>query len=278
MGRLQQHGTSLRSAAARVSGVRSELARWFYSFESTTQRIAILHHGRSGSSVLGAQLAQHPRIAYDFEVFNPSRTELRREQDAAGSVEAFLRGRIERASRRCYMFEMKPFSEEVQEHVVVGLPFDEVLAILDRLGFGQFVLLERRNYVRRTVSALIGLQSGLWHLEMAAPDPGPKRKVCFPLESREALIDRIAAYRREFDSIAAALPADGLLRLSFEEDLRRDPAVAYRRVCEFVGIRAGCPAVTQRRVNAEPLSDLVENYDDLARALEGTDHAWMLGG
>jgi LPS sulfotransferase NodH len=266
----------LRSARARVHATGAGIARWAYSFESTTCRAVIFHHGRSGSSVLGGQLHQHPRIDYDFEIFNPGVQALRDEQDEAGSVEEFLRRRVEAASRRCYVFEMKPFLAEVQETEVVNMEVPEILEVFGRLGVDRFVLLERRNFIRRKVSALFGHKTEVWQLTPMSADPGPKGTVVLPFESPEGLLEEIDAYRREFDDIADELPPDRLLRLSYEEDLRDDPSLGYARVCRFLGVKPGRPRLTRRRINPERLVDLVENYDALESALIGTHHRWML--
>ena len=54
--------------------------------------------------------------------------------------------------------------------------------------------------------------------------------------------------------------------------------MAYRSVCEFIGLEAAPVRVPYERVNPFPLQQMVTNYDTIAAALQDTVFEWMLTG
>ena len=59
------------------------------------------------------------------------------------------------------------------------------------------------------------------------------------------------------------------------EDLAADSGKAYDNVQRFLGLQPKNLSVTLRRQNPEPLSGLVENYDELRAAFKDHPYAWM---
>jgi hypothetical protein len=74
-----------------------------------------------------------------------------------------------------------------------------------------------------------------------------------------------------------ALLADkDVLQLTYEDDILKDPRIAYRRVCGYLGLEP-CPAfVRHARSNPFRLDEIIENYDEVKQALSGTEFEWML--
>ena len=45
---------------------------------------------------------------------------------------------------------------------------------------------------------------------------------------------------------------------------------------DFLGLEPFSAQITLRRINPEPLTELIENFDDIKTVLKDTDYAWMV--
>ncbi len=66
------------------------------------------------------------------------------------------------------------------------------------------------------------------------------------------------------------------LQLLYEESLEADPQVAYRQLCAWLELEAKPVTLLHRRLNPEPLPQLIANWKEICGLLEPTPHAWML--
>jgi len=80
-------------------------------------------------------------------------------------------------------------------------------------------------------------------------------------EVRDA-VDRIRRLEREAVLRLSGMP---LLEVCYE-NLVATPSAEFRRVTDFLGVPAGEPKGRTLRQNPEPLSVLLENYDELKAA------------
>lgn len=236
----------------------------------------MLHVGRCGSTVVARMLDEHPDIAWDGEIFEPShRVELDELPDLAPGE--FISRRKARAPRH-YGFETKYLPSHHLGALGVSLP--EYLAMLRALGFHRFVALHRRNYLRRVVSGAVGRRAGTWHRatpgvsEPTAITLDPER---VPFGREQRLLDVFAELAAGEAALRELLPGNAVW-LTYEDDIAPDPGGAYRRICALFGVKPVWATPKLFPTNPFPLRAILDNYDEVAAVLSGTPHEWMLTG
>jgi len=119
-----------------------------------------------------------------------------------------------------------------------------------------------------------------WHI--AAGHKAERSKVHLPVESfwlwgeEQTLVEAIKLLEAFEIRVEEALGNRACLKLTYEDDVQNDPAVGYRRICEFLGLSPMNVEPGMTRTNPFPLPELVENYDEMAEHLRGTPYQWML--
>lgn len=237
--------------------------------EKWENNVVMLHEGRCGSSVLAGLLGQHSAIQWEGEVFGVFKP--------GGALARYfrynypllyLRQRIARSEHSIYGFETK-----VRLHLwrKLDLSLREYLRGLQNLGFSRYIVLDRKNGLRRIASSLISVKTKKW----AVSKREKPRLVQIELE-----LDEIISWLEELQRISAELEEvlsdRALLWLTYEDHVAPDPRIGYRRVCEFLDLPPEEVAVTLKKVNPFPLSEMIENYEEVRRGLSGTDFEWML--
>lgn len=242
--------------------------------------VAMFHVGRSGSRVLGDLLGQHPHVFWDFEIYE----RLLRDRDKHGTVQPtgslaqaidYLRARMPRAGRRFYGFELKFFHLKL-----LNVELSPYVESLRRLRFAHFVILERRNYLRKIVSSVVAHKKSRFH-QASYEKPVLTRVTidvdCLRIDrDQKPLRAYLEDYRASFDALNEILQGSTVLRLTYEDDIFRDPLVAYGRLCEFLGVRQHHATVRYSRSNPFKLADIIVNFEEVERALESSAFEWML--
>lgn len=230
----------------------------------------MVHVGRSGSRVLASLLDQQPRVFWDGEIFEPDHRIWRPGRDPLSVLDR--RRRL--AGRRWYGFELKFFHARL-----VGVPFPELVEGLFERGFERFVVLRRRNTLRKVVSSIrlhaerrSHRRTGEATLKRFALDVGDVRID----RDRKPLVDYLEDYERQFERLDALLAGREVLRLTYEEDIAADPTRAYRRCCEFLDLAPRPVSVTYGRTNPFPLEEILLNWSEVEEALRGGPFEWML--
>ena len=137
--------------------------------------VVMFHIGRSGSTVLSDLLGQHSRVFWDgqiyerlFEQLEASSTRVAPGSVARHNAITALQFRMRAAGERVYGFEVKFFHLRC-----FGIDLKEYVAHLRALGFTHFVILERRNYLRKILSSVVAHRVG--HV---SPDCGIEATAC----------------------------------------------------------------------------------------------------
>jgi hypothetical protein len=162
---------------------------------------------------------------------------------------------------------------------VINMPLEDYMRLLRRLGFAKFIVLHRKNYLRREISTLVGLKTGEWH---SKKNKDTATRVRVRINSsvsgvgNEPLLELFRSLDEAHDKLTGLLsPAEALL-LSYEEDILEDPRIAYRKVCRFLGIDDASPTVKLKRTNPFSCEELVENFHEVKTVLKDTKYSWML--
>lgn len=250
--------------------------------------IAMFHIGRSGSTVLGNLLDQDTNIRWDGELCpdifqaldctEERRLALHELKPLLGRTTDLLdriRHGQRRAGTRFYGVELKFF------HLYAfDLGLSECIERLSGLGFDHFIILERRNYLRKIVSSVVAKETGMYHVKH-----GCKSKLNrISLNVEQVSVDRqtmpllefLVSYQECFRQLEQLLKNRKYLKLTYEEDILVNPKVAYGKVCSFLGIEGNPVEVNLSKTNPYPLSDVIENFDDVSKHLEETSFKWML--
>ena len=248
--------------------------------------VATWHEGRCGSTVLGSLLNQHSQIQPANEIF--SRYMPRRwGGQPVPEMGKVLHQAVEENSKPILQIEIKSLraqNRSLYPELTLNHWFDQLLAH----GFRRQLILHRRNGLRRLVSHLMAQRSGVF--VQAAAEPLLERP---PLQVNTAAIregaethdllhwlDLYASTHRQlvkalerWTALHGLLPP---LQLVYEETLEADPQVAYRQLCAWLDLEVEPVTLLYRRINPEPLPQLIANWEEIRGLLEPTPHAWML--
>jgi len=242
---------------------------------------AMFHVGRSGSTVLADLLGQHRRVFWDGEIYERMFRDWERagfkigDENMPDDPVAYLRRRMKRSGRRWYGYEVK-FYHVRNTHFTL----DDYVRRLIELGFAHFVILERKNYLRKLVSNYAWLQTEQTHHAQGAA--AKLTKVHIDVEripmhlTYKPLMTMMQDYRDNFAKLRELLADQQVVDLSYEDDISEDPRVGYRRVCELMGIEPQDVEVRLGKTNPFPLREMIENYEEVAGVLRGTEFEWML--
>lgn len=237
--------------------------------------VCMLHLGRSGSTVLGDLLDQNPYVGWDGEIYEPGRQLWRAGLDPVGLMQT----RAAATRSGFYGFELKPFHARL-----VGRSIDELVPALAAAGVTHWLVLKRRNYLRKLASTAMARVTKQWHRRGTQAPPTPANMaVRVRIDPQAHFIDAetrpirefFEGYDRFFAEVDDLLASRDVLRLSYEGDLQHEPAAGYRKVCRFLDV-APMP-VTVRYAPTTPfaLAEVIENLADVQESLHGTSWAWM---
>lgn len=252
-------------------GALGAVAKGLFTPENWEKNVVMLHEGRCGSSVLAGLLGQHSSIHWDGEVFgksNPGGPVIRYIRYSYPLL--YLRQRIARSEHSIYGFETKT---DLHLQRYIGVSRGEYLDGLKGLGVSRYIVLDRKNNLRRRVSVRVAKKTKKWLLSKRE-EPQLVRVELDP-ESVLFWLRRLEKVNDELDEL---LSDETVLRLTYEEHIKPDPRIGYRRACEFLGLSPEEVSVGMRRINPYPLSDMIKNYDEVCRSLSGTKFEWMLEG
>jgi len=234
----------------------------------------MFHVGRCGSTVVAEMLGRHPRVTWDGEVFEPA---VRRKiglEDLA--PHEFLLER-KHATTEVYGFEIKYLPSHHQR--LLALDLNGVLDLTDRVGVTHYVTLHRHNYLRRVVSGAIGRERRRWHRSEGDPVPNIEVRLdpmAVPFGPRQPLLAAFEEMKAGENALHHALGGRTALHLVYEDHVESDPTVAYRLICDLIGIEPGNAAAQLERTGDAPLSKLLSNFDKIDDFLTGTKYEWML--
>lgn len=238
----------------------------------------MFHIGRSGSSVLADLFLQHADLVWGGEIYrrligklNKSDLSMMRLPDPV----AFVAAQLDARYATNYGFEVKFFHLDL-----LDMQLARYVNGLAQIGVDRFIVLRRKNYLRKIVSSLIAKETGVWHIRDNS-DPKP---VAVRVDVNDLRLDRqsgpLLAHLENFDEnfkrLDTLLSGKPVLKVSYEEDIERDPLVAYRKIVDFCGLTRMSPVVRLKKTNPYPLCDLIVNYGEVREYLSDSNFAWML--
>jgi LPS sulfotransferase NodH len=135
----------------------------------------------------------------------------------------------------------------------------------------------RRNDLRSHVSNLISLETGQWGIQRGEA-PAPRIAVMVDCDQLPLALELAEQSRRK---VALWLTAAPRVEEIAYEDMFENADLFSRRAMQVATSVMGPgldPTPTTVQMNPAPLDALVVNFDDVQRALAGTEWEWMLAG
>ena len=250
--------------------------------------LATWHQGRCGSSVLGSLLNQHSQIQAQNEIFSRYMPRRWGDQPVPPMQEVWAAA-VRQAHKPVLNVEVKCLSAQNFALYATARFSDWLQAAADQ-GFERHLLIHRRNGLRRLVSHLMAQRSGVYvQPHDAQPHELADRQLTIDLEAiREgvethSLLGWLECYdhthqqvRDELRQWCSEKQQPPPLELIYEEVIEPSPQLAYGQVCGVLGLEPEPVQVRLKRINPEPLVQLIRNWPDVEALLAPTRFAWML--
>jgi hypothetical protein len=274
----------LRHWADHSTGLGMLARRWRRPFLERRPRlyrtgnIAMLHAGRCGSSVLADLLDQRDDVRWVGEPFESLRPAYYR-MDSSERARQIIGDAMWRVRTAYFGFDTKYLPEQHLRPELANCSPEEYITLLRELGFTHFILLDRRNHLRRAISTAIGARNGVWNSFQPVPEAEPIRldPLRFVSYGREMpLLDHFAALEATYGRLRQCLEGQRLLELTYEDHIERDPRAAYELSCAFLGLAPRPVEVRLQRLNPRRPEHLLANFTEIEALLKGTRYEWML--
>jgi hypothetical protein len=229
------------------------------------------HAGRCGSTVIADLIQQDGRIDWAGEILEgfsknpPSKAKNR--SDVSEKIYRKIQKRQWQAGYHPFGFEMK-----LWHYNRLNMEFEEIAEILQRLGFNKNIVLERKNYLRIGVSAKIALATGQPQLRRGQQRRSIKVRIDV---NDDRLCKGIDCHKHFYSELKEKLPSD-FLYICYEDDIESDPYIGYKKIVEYLGFSPRDVSTEIVKINPKSLSDMIENYDEVANYLSNTPYYWMI--
>lgn len=259
----------------------------------TSDLIFIIGRQRSGTTVFRDMLARHGAIDCD-EIFHgqlgrehrfydyilqrmKSEPHLVHPEHHARLFHEYIEAQRKAAGGRKLAMDVKYFGLNLiplREDVDNRTPY-----IINFMRYSQahVVHIIRRNKLRVHVSEEMAKATGRWSAGRVDHLVSEKPKLTLDIAQTLGTIDRLIMQDDRVKALLDTIPT--VARLHYDEMF--DASGLFTKTVQqvaarFLDIEAVDPKPGNLKMNPEPLAKLVANYDDVAKALDDTHHAWML--
>lgn len=263
------------------------------SIDKQSSKHFILTSGRSGSNFLSSLLSNHPNVVNYGEVLGEWTTGYKVNQSLIGGGQADKYLDFIFAGKRYYLMSQgfAAFKAALRGHFQGWTSWKDVKSYgvkdfamnLNGRGAGDYLLqhpdvkvinLYRENALRRLASVKLLDETGV----VANSTDGTnvkssnKKTIYLKPETFIAELRRIESVVNEQLEMVAALPHEQVLTIRYEDlfesaESKQDYA---NRVLEFLGVDLMEVRSSHKKLNAENLSELIENYDEIYELCRGT--------
>jgi LPS sulfotransferase NodH len=247
----------------------------FSVYDHSYTPFIVLTTPRSGSTLINHSLGRHPEVRTYGEVlsaFNP----LCVDDDPVASVQrTFLPHPSHIGAVGCKLFYQRHIN--LTNTTFKDSPMEEVWTWLHRSRPDlKIIHLARENRLRAHVSWMLAVSSGQWVMNRSTGTQGPdddrRKTITLDIEEWKFQMRRTQALRNE---VLSHFADHDILHVTYT-DLATDWGPTVQRIQSFLGVRVTSISQQTRKQNPEPLSKLIENYDQVRAALQGTEQEWML--
>ena len=171
--------------------------------------VAMFHIGRCGSTVLGDMLNQHPEIDWGSELFSDFANRYPKKSGKLRAASNIIRDSMIRSNKSAYGFETNYLPEQQLGRDGVDIQLSDYVEFLKNNGFSHFIILHRKNYLRRALSVQVGVQKGVWHSKNKIGTPN---KVRLPVAGISHWFDTID---KSYETLQSILKLDPHIVINF---------------------------------------------------------------
>lgn len=244
------------------------------------QSVVVFHTGRCGSTVLGNILGDHKRIYWGGEIFKSYNQPNNHDIE---TISDWIKNDMNRKVSYTYGFEIKYLPWLHLHENCLNLKIPELISLLKELNFSKFIILHRKNYLKHTISGQVGYKKQQWHSTTTTDTPD---KITLDVNSiatgfrygiwRHSIVDLFKRIDESYDTLKNSLSSDDCLFITYEDDIEKNPIMAYNKVCDFLDLPYEKPEIKLRPTNPFSYKEIIENFQDIEIALQNTKYAWML--
>lgn len=221
----------------------------------------------------------HPQVEWRSEIFHEFHERDDADKDRTEPIK-LLHQFMDQCDLPVFGFETK-FQHLDSNGLAIA--FDEYIELLNRMGFGKFIVLRRRNYLRQAISVARGQQSKVWHVksDQSAPNPTPVKldvtRVGLGGKDRE-ILECFELLDQVYENSLQVLRAQNCenLQLNYEDDLEHNPQLGYQKMTRFLGVKDVPSQVSLQKLGGQPLEQMISNYAEIEKALSNTSYEWMI--
>lgn len=231
-------------------------SRWFGRYPY--RRFAVLGHARTGSNYLSAGISQLDGVRMHHEVFAGENRKTGENVDSILS-DVFCAG--------------SPAIKAVGFKVFYYHLTDDEWTRFKQSNMA-LIHLTRKNRLRTITSLDIAFATNQWLV--TGPEHGQTKPCAIRLDP-DTIPDRIRRIETMENEARERFRRHSLMECTYE-DFVLQPEKTFHRLVEFLGLE-GCvdtKAINLIRQNPQPLSALIENYDEISKVLKPTAYSTYL--
>jgi|GEM_PF-4344113 len=245
----------------------------------------ILGSHRTGSNWLQEILDNHPDCSCFGEYLNPGKGATlvdRFFEQSHGRVGCPTQKQIRRRPLDCLDLLYTELGREVETEALGfrlfynhlnSFQYQDLVKRLKLSGGFKIIHLQRRNVLRSYISLQIAKNQGKWRLKKdEAEIPLASRAIFIDPKQANRYVKNVILLRKKFPKIFQQLPVHEV----WYEDVANKMNEQVFGIFDFLKLAPKEPKSSLLRMNPEPLTKLVLNWEECVRKFKGTPWFWMI--
>lgn len=239
--------------------------------------VVMFHIGRCGSTVLCDLLNQNQSIQCEGEIFHKfMKQEL--EGRICLNIKELLKEVEGRKVKPIQLIEIKFL--ESQHLSLFNIKIKEMINILIGYGYNRFIILERKNYLKRMISHCIAQETNTYYLSREF-SPTLKQlnlnkdKIKLGIENH-SLFYWFHIFEESYAELRYELSRYKNIEIIYEVDIENDPYLGYLKICDFLKVIPEHAILKYTKQNPFSFSETLINYNEIKSLFSNTKYEWMM--